>query len=88
LQKTLHSFLILDNVFLHYQMLSYYRSVQRPRKSYHVNLPKPLIDILDLKKNQIVNISLASDKGEKVVLIRALHEPTKEEATTTETVIS
>jgi general stress protein 26 len=69
-------------------MLNYYRSIQRTRKSYHVNLPKPMIDILDLKKNQIVNISLASDKGEKVVVIRALHEVTKEEATTTETVIS
>jgi hypothetical protein len=69
-------------------MLNYYRSVQRPRKSYHVNLPKPLIDILDLKKNQIVNISLASDNGEKVVVIRTLHEPTKEEANSTETVIS
>ncbi|HVD08200.1 MAG TPA: hypothetical protein VNB67_07115 [Nitrososphaeraceae archaeon] len=69
-------------------MLSYYRSVQRPEKSYHVNLPKPLIDILDLKKNQIVNISLASDKGEKIVVISALHEPTKEEVTTTETTIS
>jgi hypothetical protein len=68
-------------------MLSYYRSVQRPEKSYHVNLPKPLIDILDLK-NQIVNISLASDKSEKIVVIRALHEPTKEEVTTTETIIS
>jgi hypothetical protein len=39
-------------------------------------------------KNQIVNISLASDKGEKIVVIRALHEPTKEEVTTTETIIS
>jgi hypothetical protein len=69
-------------------MLNYYRSVQRPRKSYHVNLPKPLIDILDLKKNQIVNISLALDNGEKVVVIRTLHEPTKEEVTSTETIIS
>jgi hypothetical protein len=70
------------------KLLNFYRSIQRPRKSYHVNLPKPLIDILDLKKNQIVNISLASDNGEKVVVIRALHEPTKEEATSTETIIS
>jgi hypothetical protein len=69
-------------------VLNYYRYVQRPRKSYHVNLPKPLIDILDLKKNQIVNISLASDKGEKVIVIRTLHEATKEEGTTTETIIS
>jgi hypothetical protein len=69
-------------------MLNYYRSIQRPCKSYHVNLPKPLIDILDLKKNQIVNISLASDNGEKVVVIRTLHEPTKEEVTGTETIIS
>jgi hypothetical protein len=35
-----------------------------------------------------VNISLASDKGEKIVVIRALHVPTKEEVTTTETIIS
>jgi hypothetical protein len=60
-------------------VLSYYRSIQRPRKSYHCNIPKPLIDILDLKKNQIVN---AADKGEKVIVIRTLHEPTKGEANT------
>jgi antitoxin component of MazEF toxin-antitoxin module len=65
-------------------MLNYYRSVQRPQKSYHIDIPKPLIDILDLKKNQIVNI----DKGEKVIVIRALHEATKEEGTTTERIIS
>ena len=69
-------------------MLNYYRSVQRPQKSYHIDIPKPLIDILDLKKNQIVNITLASDKGEKVIVIRALHEATKEEGTTTERIIS
>jgi antitoxin component of MazEF toxin-antitoxin module len=60
-------------------MLNYYRSIQRPRKSYHVNLPKPLIDILDLKKGDEVNITLANDRGEKVVVIRTIPQTTTKE---------
>jgi antitoxin component of MazEF toxin-antitoxin module len=60
-------------------MLNYYRSVQRPRKSYHVNLPKPLVHILDLKKGDEVNITLANDRGEKVVVIRVIPQTTTKE---------
>jgi hypothetical protein len=60
------------------KMLNYYRSIQRRRNSYHINLPKSLIDILDLKKGQVVNISLASEKGEKVVVIRTVYNASKE----------
>jgi hypothetical protein len=61
------------------EMLNYYRSIQRPRKIYHVNLPKPLIDILDLKKGDEVNITLANDRGEKVVVIRTIPQTTTKE---------
>jgi antitoxin component of MazEF toxin-antitoxin module len=61
------------------EMLNYYRSIQRPRKSYHVNLPKPLIDILDLKKGDEVNITLTNDRGEKVVVIRTIPQTTTKE---------
>jgi antitoxin component of MazEF toxin-antitoxin module len=44
-----------------------------------VNLPKPLIDILDLKKGDEVNITLANDRGEKVVVIRAIPQTTTKE---------
>jgi antitoxin component of MazEF toxin-antitoxin module len=52
--------------------LNYYRSVQRPRKSYHVNLPAAIVSIMELVKGEVVDVSIANDRGTKIVTIRKL----------------
>jgi antitoxin component of MazEF toxin-antitoxin module len=59
-------------------MLKYYRSIQRPKNSCHVNIPESLVSILDLKHKEIVSIELANDnsnnKSEKIIVIRKIQD--------------
>jgi antitoxin component of MazEF toxin-antitoxin module len=58
--------------------LNYYRSVQRPvqrpRKSYHVNLPAAIVSIMEFVKGEVVDVSIANDRGTKIVTIRKLQK--------------
>jgi antitoxin component of MazEF toxin-antitoxin module len=56
-------------------MLNYYRPVQRPRKSYHVNLPAAIVSIMGFVKCEVVDVSIANDRGTKIVTIRKLQKP-------------
>jgi hypothetical protein len=61
-------------------MLQYYRSIQRPRKAYHINLPAAIVSVMEFSKKETVEVSLASDRGTKVVTIRKLEKVPEQHA--------